>query len=161
MWSLKKTHQIGELAAAIAVVVSLVFVGLQIRDNTIATEAATYQDSVAYDMERLLNVGLNPETARVFFTFQTDPDSLNESEFLQGRTLFSVSIRLFENLYLQHEAGMLSDDGWATRHALVDNVVQSPGFERLMNSPIGKNFSGSFIEYAKRIRDESKAGAQN
>lgn len=42
MWSLDRTHQVGELVAAIAVVISLVFVGIQIRDNTIASEAATY-----------------------------------------------------------------------------------------------------------------------
>ena len=72
MWSLSKMHQAGELIAAIAVVISLIFVGLQIKDNTIATEAATYQDTVAYDIEILLNMGSTPEMARVFFTFRDD-----------------------------------------------------------------------------------------
>ena len=161
MWSLSKMHQAGELIAAIAVVISLIFVGLQIKDNTIATEAATYQDTVAYDIEILLNMGSTPEMARVFFTFSEDPDSLNEDEYLQGRTLLSATVRHLENLYLQHEAGMLSDEAWATREALIRNIVLSPGFDRLMSSSTGQNYGGPFIDYAERIRNESKGGAGN
>ncbi len=73
MWSLSKMHQAGELIAAIAVVISLIFVGLQIKDNTIATEAATYKDTVAYDFEILLNLGSTPVLACFFFTFRDDP----------------------------------------------------------------------------------------
>ncbi len=115
MWSLSKMHQAGELVAAIAVVISLIFVGLQIRDNTIASEAATYQASVAYDVEILLNAGVSPETARVFYTSRDDPDSLNEDELLQGQTLLTATLRHMENLYVQYEAGMLSDEAWANR----------------------------------------------
>ncbi len=161
MWSLSKMHQAGELIAAIAVVISLIFVGLQIKENTIATEAATYQDTVAYDIEILLNMGSTPEMARVFFTFLEDPESLDEDEYLQGRTLLSATVRHLENLYLQHEAGMLSDEAWATREGLVRNVALSPGFDRMISGPIGQNYTGSFIDYAERIRNESKGGAGN
>ena len=161
MWSLSKLHQVGELIAAVAVVISLIFVGVQIRENTIASKAATYQETVAYDMELLLNVGSTPDVARVFFTYINDPDSLDEDEFLQGRTLFTASIRHFENLYLQHETGMLSDEAWATREALITNVILSPGFGNLVSGPIGQNMSGRFFDYANRLRSERKGGDGN
>ena len=161
MWSLTKMHQVGELIAAIAVVISLIFVGVQIRENTIASKAATYQDSVAYDMEILLSVGSSPDTSRIFFTFRDDPSALDGDEWIQGRTLLTAALRHFENLYLQHDAGMLSDEAWATREALIRNVALSPGFDVIIGGPIGQNFRGSFIEYAARIRNESKGGAAN
>ena len=108
-----------------------------------------------------VNMGSTPEMARVFFTFRDDPESLNEDEFLQGRTLLSATVRHLENLYLQHEAGMLSDEAWATREALIRNIVLSPGFDRLMSSSTGQNYGGPFIDYAERIRNESKDGAGN
>jgi len=145
-------HQIGELVAAVAVVISLVFVGIQIRENTIASEAATYQETIAYDMDLLLTVGSNPDVTRVFFAFMDDPGSLNKDEFLQGRTLLAASVRNFENLYVQHETGMLSDEAWATREALIRNVILKPGFGKLIDGEIGPNFSGTFIDYAKQIR---------
>lgn len=154
MWSLKKIHQVGELAAAVAVVISLIFVGLEIRDNTVATRAATYQDTVAYDIGNLQTFGASPENATVFYTFLDDPTSLKGGEFLQGRTLFTASIRHIENLYLQHEVGMLSDEAWATREPLVRTFVQSPGFEVLTSGDMGQTFGGAFIDYAKQIQSE-------
>jgi hypothetical protein len=77
---------------------------------------------------------------------------LDNAEFLQGRTLLSASVRNFENLYVQHEAGMLSDEAWATREPLIRNIIQSPGFGRIIDGPIGQNFSGTFIDYAKQVR---------
>ena len=161
MWSLSKMHQAGELIAAIAVVISLIFVGLQIKDNTIATEAATYQDTVAYDIEILLNMASTPEMARVFFTFRDDPESLSEDEFLQGQTLLNATVRHLENLYLQHEAGMLSDEAWATREPLIRTFVLSPGFDSLMSGSTRQAYGGPFIDYAERIRNQSKGGAGN
>jgi hypothetical protein len=158
MWSLSKTHQVGELIAAIAVVISLIFVGIQIRDNTIASKAATYQETVAYDMQLLLTVGSTPDVARVFFTFVGDPSSLDENEFLQGRSLFTASIRNFENLYVQHEAGMLSDEAWATREPLIRNIILSPGFGDLIRGSTGRNMSGPFFVYAQELRSDLKDG---
>jgi hypothetical protein len=161
VWSLSKLHQVGELIAAIAVVISLIFVGIQIRDNTIASKAATYQETVAYDMELLLTVGSTPDVARVFFTYISDPNSLDEDEFLQGRTLFTASIRNFENLYIQHEAGMLSDEAWTTREALIRNIILSPGFGKLIGGSTGRNMSGPFFDYAKQIRSDIKDDVGN
>ena len=57
---------IAEIISAVAIVVSLIFVGMQIRDNTVATEAATFQDSVGYDLQLLTVVGSDPESTRLF-----------------------------------------------------------------------------------------------
>ena len=152
MWSLSKIHQIGELVAAVAVVISLIFVGLEIRGNTIATEAATYQDTVAYDIGNLQVFGASPENATVFYTFRDAPNSLEGGEFLQGRTLFTASIRHMENLYLQREFGLLSDEAWATREPLIRTFVRSPGFGVLMSGGNEGTFGGPFIDYAKQVR---------
>ncbi len=158
MWSLNKIHQIGELTAAVAVVISLIFVGLQIRDNTIASEAATHQASVAYDLDLLLNAGASPDTARVYRTYRDDPDSLDADEFLQGETLYIALFRHNENIYLQLQAGMLSDEVWATREPFVRRFVQTPGIDRLIAGSKRQLYGGPFIEYAERIRNEAKGG---
>ena len=160
MWSLSKTHQVGELIAAIAVVISLIFVGLQIRENTTASQAATYQASVAYNVEILLNLAASPDTARVFNAFvNDDPDGLNADELAQAVFLMSATIRNLENLYIQYEAGMLSETAWEAREPLVRGIVQTPGFEKFLSAPNAINYGGPFMEYAKRIRAESSSSA--
>ena len=156
MWSLSKMHQVGELVAAIAVVISLVFVGLQIRDNTTATKAATYQDSTGYDIEILTLLASNPATARTWTAYvRDDPDGLTAEEREQAQYLMAANIRAFENFYLQNEAGLLSEAGWQSRELLLRNFVQMPGFEKFLSSPNGSNFGGPFMDFAKRVRDES------
>ena len=153
--SLSDWGVIAEIVSAVAVTLSLIFVGLQIRDNTVATRAATYQDTVAYDIGNLRAFGESPETATVFYTLRDDPNSLEGGEFLQGRTLFTASIRHMENLYLQHEVGMLSDEAWATHEPLIRTWIQSPGFEILMSGGNERTFGGAFIDYAKQIRADA------
>ena len=156
MWSLTKTHQIGELVAAVAVVISLIFVGLQIRDNTIASQAATYQEAIAFDFNFLTNIGSNPDTARVFYAFRDDPDALTGDELLQGQALVSAVVRHLENLYLQNQAGMLSDEGWRSREPFIRGFVQTPGFDRVLNGSSGGFYGGAFVNYVTQLRAESE-----
>ena len=58
---------VAEVLGVIGVIVSLVFVGYQIRKNTIASEAATYQASVGYD------IAANDVSARQFAVNQMQP----------------------------------------------------------------------------------------
>ncbi|HEY5622154.1 MAG TPA: hypothetical protein VIV14_00225 [Gammaproteobacteria bacterium] len=153
--SLSDWGVIAEIVSAIAVVLSLIFVGLQIRDNTLATEAAMYQDSVAYDLGNLRVFGASPQNARVLYTFWNEPDNLDDDEWLQGRTLFTAAIRHAENLYVQYQAGMLSDEAWATREPLIRAFALSPGFEALTSDENRRTFGGTFFDYAMTVRAEA------
>ncbi len=158
MWSLSKMHQAGELVAAIAVVISLIFVGLQIRDNTIASEAATYQASVAYDIELLSNVAGNADLARIFYAYAWEPsDNLDGTELLQAQWHFTAVLRHLENLYFQHQSGMLSDESWESRDALIRATIRNPGCEKFLRGHTVQSFSGEFIDYSLQIRAEPKS----
>ncbi len=162
MWSLNKMHQVGELTAAIAVVISLVFVGLQVRDNTIASEAATLQNSVGYDIELLTDLSANPDLARAFTAYLSgDVEELDETELIQARWHFVAILRHLENLYFQYEAGMLSDEVWATREPLILNNIRSPGFGMFLRSENARGFSGQFIEYAIQVRADRETEADD
>ncbi len=143
-----------EIIGAAAIVVSLVFVGLEIRSNTRATQAAMLQQTVGFDIEILLGQGRDPESARVFSGFMTAPDTLSEDDYLQGRLLASASLRHIENLFLQYQSGMLSDDGWAAREGMVRRAFDFPGFSEILDGPFGLLFSGQFVEYVQQVRSE-------
>ena len=55
MWNLDSIHKVGELTAAVAVVISLVFVGIQVRQNTeIQKQLATRSLARDWNTPRLL-----------------------------------------------------------------------------------------------------------
>ncbi|WP_431161975.1 hypothetical protein [Flagellimonas beolgyonensis] len=156
--TLEEYALIAEIISAIAIIISLIFVGVQIKENTKATQASSFHEIAALDINILLNFGSSPELARIITTFRDDPYSLTEEEQNHGFYLFGAEVRHVENLFLQNENKMLSAKNWKSRKALVDGVVLSPGFGALLKHPFSKFFDGSFIEYGRIQR--KKAGIE-
>ena len=146
---------ISQIISAIAIIISLVFVGLQIKGHTKATQASTFHQIAALDIQLLLSFASSIESARIISTFRGNPDALSEEEYNYGFYLFAAEIRHVENLFLQNENKMLSKKDWESRKALVEGLVLSPGFGALLNSPNRKFFDGSFIEYGEHLRQKS------
>jgi hypothetical protein len=150
---LEKWALIAEIVGAAAIVISLVFVGLEIRSNTQAAQAATFQASVAYDVELLLGQGRDADTARAYIAWLDDPDSLSGGERAQAALLSAASVRHMENLYLQYEAGMLSDEAWSAREQYIRNGVNRPGHMRVLEN--SRNWSGPFLEYVGAVQSST------
>lgn len=149
---LEKYALIAQIISGVAVVISLVFVGLQIRGNTKATRASTFHQIAALDIQILLSLGSSQDSARIITAFREHPDGLSEEEFNYGFHMFAAEVRHVENLFLQNENKMLSKKDWNSRKALVEGMVMSPGFGALLKSPFRKYFDGSFIEFAENQR---------
>ncbi|WGK65155.1 hypothetical protein [Croceiramulus getboli] len=150
---------IAEIVSGIAIVISLVFVGVQIRGNTRATQASTFQSIATLDINILLNFGSSKELAGLISTFRDNPDSLTDEEQNHGFYLFGAEVRHVENLFLQNENKMLSAKHWQSRKALVDGIVLSEGFGALLKHPFRKYFDGSFIAYG--IDQRRKLGIED
>ena len=107
----KSTIEIGGL---IAVVLGLSFVGIEVRQNTAATQAATLQGLNDSSQEYLLSVASNPELVELQMRAVAEPDSLSDVEarqyFLLERTRWLRS----QNAFHQYQRGTLSDDDWVT-----------------------------------------------
>lgn len=146
---------IAEIVSAIAIVISLVFVGFQIRGNTKATQASTFLEIAALDIKLLLGFGNSRELSRIITIFRDNPDSLTEEDRIQGFYLFGAEVRHVENLFLQNKNKMLSKTHWESRKALVNGVVLSPGFGALLKHPFRKFFDGSFINFGIEERKEN------
>lgn len=145
---------VAEIAGTFVIALSLVFVGLQIRVNAVATQAATYQEAVGHEISILLAMAATPECAVNQNTYLTEPQKLEKDDYQQARWIFLATMRLWENLYHQWRAGTLSPGGWAAREPLVKELLLRPPATELMEFA---NFSGPFMEYVKRVRLEQAA----
>ena len=107
----KSTIEIGGL---IAVVLGLLFVGIEVRQNTSATQAATLQGLNDSSQEYLLSVASNPALVELQMRAVAEPDSLSDVEarqyFLLERTRWLRS----QNAFNQYRRGTLGDDDWVT-----------------------------------------------
>ena len=138
---------IGEIVGATAVVLSLIYLAVQIRHGTRATEAASVQEAVALDLEFLLTVGSDPVTAQLWATYLAAPDELPEDQRLQGAFLMASVARRLEANYLQNQLGTLSDQGWRSRQRFFSGVARSKGFNSFVNSERAAFLTKEFIDY--------------
>ncbi len=101
------TKAIRETLAVLSVVASLVFVGYEIRQNTVAARAAAYQaigiataaaiDNWAHDRQFLM-------------IKQKAADAMDSTDWVQFATKMTVFARLGETVLLQVEQGLLPVD---------------------------------------------------
>lgn len=151
---------IGEIVGAVAVVLTLGYLAVQIRQNTRALRASTHQaliDSTLMYQSLTLN---NPDVARIRLYGAMDPSKLTEEDQYRFRTAMEMLFRLIENAFVQHEEGTLGDEGWhryaeTVRYHFRDypSVVEWWKSERI---PFGPRFSAWVDEQLAVGQDQGR-----
>lgn len=147
---------VAEALGALVVVLSVIYLARQVRQNTVATQAATFHSHMAKETDLLTTWGSDPDLARIFYTMAEAPEKLDEltpDERHQAEYLFLAIMRVWEDLYLQRGAGTLSQTGWEAREDIVRWFLASPALDR---ERIMMNFSGPFRDYIEAVRSETR-----
>jgi hypothetical protein len=115
---------VGRLLSALGVIASLVFVGLQLRQNTEALREQTRQGLADRDAQTIYSVAENPELARAWtLMWQRDTlaaQALTMADSAQARWAMWGMLRMVENAYLQVDEGVLPESS-LTGYGFHDN----------------------------------------
>jgi hypothetical protein len=84
---------IGEFVAALATVATLIYLAVQIRQNTSSLRANAYQDTVRSSNDWAAFFVHHPETSKTFLKGITDPRSLDKAEALEFTHLIEIYLR--------------------------------------------------------------------
>ena len=154
----RRTRVVVELASALAVVATLVFVGLEVREtrrqtalNTEAIQVAAYQDLIS-QINRFNELLLEPDVAAVFERMQ-DPEgewsTFSPVERRQARSLLYILVRHADMAYYQFEHGMLPEERFdsALRPLLTD--MDKPIYRAFWEEVKGSRVPG-FRDYIDR-----------
>lgn len=137
---------IAELVAALAVVISLLYLALQVREGTEAARTSTYE-SIVSDFGALNRViASSPDLATLFVRGQEDYSALSADERARVSQLFFVCFHNFENMYYQYRKGYLEEDVWQGWRRLMLAYHARPGFQ-LWWSMRSQVFSPSFVDF--------------
>jgi hypothetical protein len=137
----------GEMIAMLGVIGSLVFVGLEVRQNTAATEGATLQ-AISDTHTALLLEGdqeFNEIYRRVLFYAATEAD-LTPAQNMRINRYYLAFLSHLENTFLQQRSGIVSDDvfesyGWRNR------LWMTPHFLERVDGRLGVAVSPEFAEF--------------
>jgi hypothetical protein len=114
-----------EILGLVAVVLGLLFVGIEVRQNTAAIHAETLQGLNDSSQEFLLLLASNPALVEIQLKAVTDPTSLNAIEEQQFSYLERTRWLRSQNAYFQHQRGTLGDADWETYARLLCGRQQS------------------------------------
>jgi hypothetical protein len=127
--SLESLGNLGEFIGSIAVLVSLVYLAIQIKKSTETERTSTYQSIVSDFGHMNQSLASDPELTLLYIQALEDFDRLNSTEKARISQVFFMTFRYFENMYYQHRKGYLDDEVWIGWKRLVLTYFASPGFQ--------------------------------
>lgn len=141
---------VGEIIGAAAVIVSLIYVGIQIRANSRAVRSATANETTAAISAWYTAVGSSHQASRLFYTGLIRPEQLRDEELAQ-------LVYLGHGLLLDYQAAFyVSREGTLDR-ALQESITKTiygtahlPGF-KLIWQQRGELFHSEFRKYVDEI----------
>lgn len=125
---LQKISIMTEIVGAVAIVISLIFVGIQFTENTKATKSATATSTVATISSWYTQMGNNQQSSRLFWIFMADPESLASEERFQVIINLHGLFLTFQNSYYLSQEGTLDSRIQESITKAAIGVKDQPGF---------------------------------
>jgi hypothetical protein len=148
-----------QAVSAVAVVLSLVFVGLEIRQATAAQRSQTRQALADGSRDLLLTIAAEPGLSRAFFavfapvTQPNIPIVLSREDSLRATAAMTAGIRNAENVFLQAREGVV-DASVLGSYGFISQLYQTQEFAQwwaAQSTPFDTAFVRSF-EMANGIK---------
>lgn len=120
---------IGELIGGVAVIVTLIYLALQIRQNTRAIKLSTVHGIAESFRSQYALVGQSDSVAELYTTGLLRPETLDQSQGVQFYALMHNMVRGYEDAYYQHAEGALDSKYWSGMQSQMCDSVSAQGFQ--------------------------------
>ena len=138
-----KISEVAQIVSAVAVVVSLIYVGYEIRQNTAAARAATRQAVAETDLA-FVSGPLDPALVARAETKRRTGQELTEEEELVLFERQHLNFRVFENAHYQFETGLLEPEVWERHLRIIASNLSTNASAFAMWTRNGPQFTESF-----------------
>jgi hypothetical protein len=118
---------LGQVIGAVAVVISLIYVAYQIRQNTNAVRAATAQSVHEHFANWYHLLASDGELSAVLIAGLQDYASLSEKDKGRFIATFMAFLSYSQNAFLKWRQGLLAPSLWAGWEQIIMNFTGSPG----------------------------------
>ncbi len=146
--SIQELGSVGEFLSSIAVLVSVVYLAVQIRHGTEAARTSTYLSIVANFGALNRAMASTPDLSLLYVNAMENFDSLQADEKARVSQLNFAVFHYFENMYYQHQKGYLEQEVWQGWKRLMLTYHSRVGFQSwwAMRSDV---FSKSFVDFLR------------
>ena len=114
--NLEAVGNVAELISAVGVIVTLAYLGVQVRQNSITTRANIRQVLAGQQIDHVRHI-VNEPNLRAVMAKVTAGEPLTADESQVYGSFAIAGLRLFESCHAQWEYGVLSAEDWAAVRA--------------------------------------------
>jgi hypothetical protein len=150
--TLEQIFYLSQSVASIAVVGTLIYLGLQVRSAERSQRAIMQQGRADRAAHGALGLA-DPELARVFGKATAGQTNLTRDEFTQWMMMCRALFLSGEDSYLQHKAGQLDQAAFDSYVAGVRHYMRSPGMRAAWQVSRGQ-FGSDFRNFVDAILRE-------
>ena len=160
---------VSQIVAAVGVIGSLIFVGLQVRQsNQMMRDSA-----IRHHAERIQSISRalfdSPDLAGIWLKGGDDLDKLSPEERVRFINLYLYVLRVWEQLHLQKEMGVMDRQMWDANVNILRDIHQLPGAAatwRLKRHLISRRFQAFYENFVatgegKPLYDEVTAQSKS
>lgn len=140
---------IGELIGAVAVIATIGYLAVQIRQSNRLARASAVLSLQSELREQRGAVVFDAELARIILKVEEGiGDELSEIDRVKLRVRLESTLSLLESIYLQYEAGVIDGDDLSKYDGLLRHIVKDAEEHGAWNP---SSLAEGFVEHAKRV----------
>jgi len=126
--SLSDYALIAEIISALAIILSLLFVGFQLKDNATAARSATANATIASMSAWYAGNGQSEQASALFLNAIENPEAQSREQWYQFVMNFHAMMLNFQNSFYLAEQGTLDHNIRNSLTAVISGVKDQPGF---------------------------------
>lgn len=129
-WDWSAVSAIATVVGVVGGLISLIFLILEVRHTAKATESGTVQSLMELEVVVFEMLATN---SALYLKGSADPKALDEEEAFRFDKFVSAQMSLYYSAYVQHQAGLISDEMWRAYLATLHDYQKRPGFKVAWN----------------------------
>jgi hypothetical protein len=118
---------IGEIVGALAVFLTLIYLAIQIRQNTRAVQASAIDSANSQVSTIRMHIFSDSEVANIYRRGNEDPTSLDADDSIRYRLMIHNILLSLSNVITQASVTGLSESTWRTQLPILTRVVATAG----------------------------------
>ncbi len=141
---------LGEFVGATLLFISLIYVGLQIRQNTSATRIASLHSAIESSVEFSKLLVNDQKLTDLFWNGMADPTSLENKEQITFVAMLNIYMRREALTHYLHGQGQIPEEFWIARQSVLSGLFNQPGIAHYL-TVMGDTLPASFVEHLQTI----------
>lgn len=141
---------LGEIAGAIGVIVTLIYLAIQLRQNTKASKVAAVQSSMENSAKFSELLATDGGLARTFWLGLSNPEELTVTELRRFVSVLNVFMRRESLAYYLYREGTMPKELWDARVVALQGALNQPGLRVYLDTS-ADSLPSDFREFIEDI----------